>query len=179
MVSWHGRIQILFLEKGHIQILMLSFLFWPAVHEGGHTVGLAHCSTFAGRLRPTADPTLSPRFAAQLQAWCPPNVDPRTAVPMDTVTPRAFDNQYFKNLQGGMGLLSSDQLLFTDSRSRPTVDAWARSGAAFDRAFVAAITKLGRVGVKTDASQGNIRHNCAAFNWIQLLLLCHCPQKNE
>lgn len=132
--------------------------------SGGHTVGLAHCSTFAGRLRPTADPTLSPRFAAQLQAWCPPNVDPRTAVPMDTVTPRAFDNQYFKNLQGGMGLLSSDQLLFTDPRSRPTVDAWARSGAAFDRAFVTAITKLGRVGVKTDASQGNIRHNCAAFN---------------
>jgi peroxidase len=83
---------------------------------------------------------------------------------MDTVTPRAFDNQYFKNLQTGMGLLSSDQLFYTDQRSRPTVDAWAKSEAAFDKAFVAAITKMGRVGVKTDASQGNIRHNCAAFN---------------
>jgi peroxidase len=127
-------------------------------------VGLAHCSTFAGRLRPTVDPTLTPKFAAQLQQWCPANVDARTAVPMDTVTPRAFDNQYFKNLQAGMGLLSSDQLFYTDPRSRPTVDAWAKSEAAFDQAFVAAITKMGRVGAKTDASQGNIRRNCAAFN---------------
>ncbi|KQK21151.1 hypothetical protein BRADI_1g58997v3 [Brachypodium distachyon] len=130
----------------------------------GHTVGLAHCSTFASRLRPTPDPTLSPKFAAQLQTWCPANVDPRTAVPMDTVTPRSFDNQYYKNLQVGMGLLSSDQLLYTDSRTRPTVDAWASSSAAFDRAFVTAITKLGRIGVKTDPSQGNIRRNCAVFN---------------
>lgn len=130
----------------------------------GHTVGFAHCNTFSGRVRgPTPDPTMSPRYAAQLQASCPPNVDPRIAVAMDPVTPRVFDNQYFKNLQNGMGLLASDQLLYSDPRSRPTVDAWAQSSAAFNQAFVAAITKMGRIGVKT-GSQGNIRRNCAALN---------------
>lgn len=151
------KLTALFASNGLSQTDMIAL-------SGGHTVGLAHCSTFASRLRPTVDPTLSPKFAAQLQAWCPANVDARTAVPMDTVTPRSFDNQYFKNLQTGMGLLSSDQLFYTDPRSRPTVDAWAKSEAAFDQAFVAAITKMGRIGVKTDASQGNIRRDCAAFN---------------
>jgi hypothetical protein len=33
------------------------------------------------------------------------------AVTMDVVTPRVFDNQYFRNLQSGMGLLASDQVL--------------------------------------------------------------------
>ncbi|XP_002459236.2 LOW QUALITY PROTEIN: peroxidase 50 [Sorghum bicolor] len=85
------------------------------------------------------------------------------AVTMDVVTPRVFDNQYFRNLQAGMGLLASDQLLYTDTRSRPIVDALARSSVAFERAFVEAITKMGRIGVKTGA-QGNIRRNCAVLN---------------
>ena len=102
-------------------------------------------------------------LAAKLAAWCPDGVDPRVAVTMDVVTPRVFDNQYFRNLQAGMGLLASDQLLYTDTRSRPIVDALARSSVAFERAFVEAITKMGRIGVKTGA-QGNIRRNCAVLN---------------
>ncbi|XP_062188612.1 peroxidase 51-like [Phragmites australis] len=135
------------------------------VLSAAHTGGLAHCGTFSGRIRgPTApDPTMNRSYAARLQAECPANVDPRVAVSMDAVTPVAFDNQFFKNLQSGMGLLASDQVLYSDPRSRPTVDAWARRAAAFNRAFVAAITKLGRVGVKTRA-QGNIRRNCALLN---------------
>ncbi|GJN10511.1 hypothetical protein PR202_ga28610 [Eleusine coracana subsp. coracana] len=132
--------------------------------SAGHTVGFAHCNAFTSRIRgPTPDPTLNSTFAAQLRSWCPPNVDPRIAVTMDVVTPRAFDNQYYKNLQNGMGLLASDQVLHSDPRSRPTVDAWAQSSAAFNKAFVEAITKMGRIGVKTGA-QGNIRRNCAVFN---------------
>ncbi|BAF20669.1 peroxidase 50 [Oryza sativa Japonica Group] len=132
--------------------------------SAGHTVGFAHCNTFLGRIRGSSvDPTMSPRYAAQLQRSCPPNVDPRIAVTMDPVTPRAFDNQYFKNLQNGMGLLGSDQVLYSDPRSRPIVDSWAQSSAAFNQAFVTAMTKLGRVGVKT-GSQGNIRRNCAVLN---------------
>ena len=137
-----------------------------ASHAAGHTVGLAHCGTFSGRLRGASAPdsTLDRGYAAQLQAECPANADPRAAVSMDPVTPVAFDNQYFRNLQAGKGLLASDQVLHTDPRSRPTVDTWARSAAAFDRAFVAAMTKLGRVGVKTGAQQGNIRRNCAVLS---------------
>lgn len=133
--------------------------------SAGHTVGFAHCASFAGRAHGGAggDPAMNRSLAARVREWCPEGVDPRVAVAMDVVTPRVFDNQYFRNVQSGMGLLASDQLLYTDPRSRPTVDALAKSAAAFDRAFVAAITKMGRIGVKTGA-QGNIRRNCAVLN---------------
>ncbi|CAL5092076.1 unnamed protein product [Urochloa decumbens] len=133
--------------------------------SAGHTVGFAHCGTFAGRIWGAAAPDakMNASLAARLREWCPPGVDPRIAVTMDVVTPRVFDNQYFKNLQVGMGLLASDQVLYTDPRSRPMVDAWAKSSAAFSQAFVTAITKMGRIGVKTGA-QGNIRRNCAVLN---------------
>lgn len=109
------------------------------------------------------DPALNRTYAARLQAMCPRNVDPRVAIDMDPVTPLGFDNQYYKNLQQGMGLFTSDQVLFDDPRSRPVVDALAQSSQDFDRAFVAVITKLGRVGIKT-AANGNVRRDCAAFN---------------
>lgn len=94
---------------------------------------------------------------------CPINVDPRIAINMDPATPNTFDNAYFKNLQGGRGLFSSDQVLFTDSRSKATVNQFALNGAAFNRAFVLAMTKLGRVGVLT-GNQGEIRNDCTRPN---------------
>ena len=82
--------------------------------SAGHTVGFAHCGAFAGRIRgPSApDPALNRSLAARLRAWCPAGVDPRVAVTMHVVTPRVFDNQYFRNLRDGMGLLASDQRFF-------------------------------------------------------------------
>ena len=82
---------------------------------------------------------------------------------MDPSTPRTFGNVYYKNLQIGQGLFTSDQVLFTDTRSKPTVTSWANSPTAFNNAFITAMTKLGRVGVKT-GTNGNIRKDCAAFN---------------
>lgn len=82
---------------------------------------------------------------------------------MDPNTPRTFDNVYYKNLQQGKGLFTSDQVLFTDSRSKFTVDAWASNSQAFQNAFISAMTKLGRVGVKTGRN-GNIRFDCGKFN---------------
>ncbi|CAN1231782.1 Peroxidase 45 [Linum grandiflorum] len=74
-----------------------------------------------------------------------------------------FDNAYYRNLQQGKGLFTSDQVLFTDPRSRPTVNRFAASNTAFGQAFVAAITKLGRVGVLT-GSRGEIRRDCSRVN---------------
>ncbi|KAJ3669843.1 hypothetical protein LUZ60_010167 [Juncus effusus] len=131
--------------------------------SGAHTVGFAHCSTFSNRIGSNVDPSMNPAYAARLQAACPPNANPNLAVVFDPSTPLAFDNQYYRNLQQGMGLLASDQILYTDSRSRPFVNSWAKSSVAFQRSFVTAMTKLGRVGVKTGVN-GNIRRNCAVFN---------------
>ncbi|XP_072955519.1 peroxidase 51-like [Typha angustifolia] len=136
--------------------------------SAAHTVGFSHCGSFSNRIYNFSpgnpvDPTLNSGYAAQLQSACPRNVNPNVAVVMDPRTPRAFDSQYYRNLQQNMGLFTSDQVLFTDLRSRPLVNAWAQSEPAFRQAFITAITKLGRVGVKT-GSQGNIRRNCAVFN---------------
>ncbi|KAG6729010.1 hypothetical protein I3842_01G006100 [Carya illinoinensis] len=136
--------------------------------SAAHTVGFSHCSKFAHRIynfsrQNTVDPSLEQNYATQLQSMCPKIVDPRIAINMDPNTPRKFDNVYFKNLEQGKGLFTSDQVLFTDKRSKPTVNSLASSSSAFETAFVTAITKLGRVGVKTGRN-GNIRRNCAAFN---------------
>lgn len=90
-------------------------------------------------------------------------MDPRIAIDMDPTTPRRFDNVYYKNLQQGKGLFTSDQSLFTDKRSRNIVNFFASNNKAFGRAFAAAMTKLGRVGVKT-GKQGEIRHFCNMLN---------------
>lgn len=128
-----------------------------------HTVGFSHCSRFANRMGNPVDPTLNKAYAVELQQQCPKNVNPDIAINMDPNTPRTFDNMYYKNLQQGKGLFTSDQVLFTDTRTRPTVNTWATNNAAFQQAFITAMTKLGRVGVKT-GKNGNIRSNCAAFN---------------
>ncbi|XP_010464099.1 PREDICTED: peroxidase 73-like isoform X1 [Camelina sativa] len=136
--------------------------------SAAHTLGFAHCGKVFNRIynfnrTHSVDPTLNKAYAKELQAACPKKVDPRIAINMDPTTPRKFDNLYFKNLQQGKGLFTSDQVLFTDGRSRPTVNAWAKNSVAFNKAFVTAMTKLGRVGVKTRRN-GNIRRDCGVFN---------------
>lgn len=137
-------------------------------NAGAHTLGFSHCSRFANRVynfspRSRVDPSLNPQYAAQLRQMCPINVDPRIAINMDPTTPQTFDNAYFRNLQGGRGLFTSDQVLFTDGRSRSTVDRFAASNDAFNRAFATAMTKLGRVDVLT-GNQGEIRIDCTRPN---------------
>jgi len=136
--------------------------------SAAHTLGFSHCGKFSNRIysfstQTRVDPTLNKAYVAQLQSMCPRNVDPTIAINMDPNTPRRFDNMYYKNLQQGKGLFTSDQVLFTDARSKPTVNNWASNSATFNQAFITAMTKLGRVGVKT-GSKGNIRRQCDVFN---------------
>ncbi|KAJ1433463.1 Secretory peroxidase [Sesbania bispinosa] len=136
--------------------------------SGAHTIGFSHCNRFSNRIynfspRSRIDPTLNLQYAFQLRQMCPLRVDPRIAINMDPVTPQKFDNQYFKNLQQGKGLFTSDQVLFTDGRSKATVNLFASNEKAFESAFINAITKLGRVGVKT-GNQGEIRIDCTRPN---------------
>ncbi|KAM3286829.1 peroxidase 16 [Capsicum chacoense] len=136
--------------------------------SGAHTLGFSHCDRFANRIysfTPSnpVDPSLDPEYAKQLMGMCPQNVDPSIAINMDPVTPRTFDNEYYKNLVGGKGLFTSDQVLFTDESSQGTVNDFANNGFDFNGAFVTAMRKLGRVGVKT-GDKGEIRLDCSRFN---------------
>lgn len=94
---------------------------------------------------------------------CPVNVDTRIAINMDPTTPNTFDNVYYKNLQQGKGLFTSDQSLFTDNRSKATVNQFASNSTAFQQAFVTAITKLGSIQVLT-GNQGEVRRDCTRPN---------------
>ncbi|CAN1137506.1 Peroxidase 73 [Linum perenne] len=132
--------------------------------SGAHTLGFSHCDRFSSRIYSSPiDPSLNPAYAQQLMTACPRNVDPSIAIDMDPTTPRKFDNVYYQNLVDGKGMFSSDQVLFSDRRSRPTVVDFARSGADFNGGFVSAMRKLGRVGVKT-GNQGRIRRDCSSLN---------------
>jgi peroxidase len=94
------------------------------------TAGISRTSEAAA----TADPTMDPGYGSQLLAACPPGVDVNVAVDLDPETPKVFHNQYFINLQKGMGLLTSDQVLYADLRSRPIVDNWAANSTDFQQA---------------------------------------------
>ncbi|KAM3286830.1 peroxidase 55 [Capsicum chacoense] len=136
--------------------------------SGAHTLGFSHCNRFSDRLYSFSpsnpvDPSLDPDYAKQLMEMCPQDVDPSAIVDMDPVTPQTFDNEYYKNLVGGKGLFTSDQVLFTDESSQGTVNDFATNSFDFNGAFVSAMRKLGRVGVKT-GDEGEIRLDCTMFN---------------
>lgn len=136
--------------------------------SGAHTVGFSHCNRFANRIYSftrsnPVDPSLDSDYAQQLMDECPRNVDPTIAINMDPTTPRTFDNVYYQNLVAKKGLFTSDEVLFTDTQSQPTVLNFANNPGEFNAAFITAMRKLGRVGVKT-GSLGEIRRDCTAFN---------------
>ncbi|XP_054803161.1 peroxidase 55 [Prosopis cineraria] len=132
--------------------------------SGAHTVGFSHCNEFTDRLYSSqVDPTMNSDFAQRLMQLCPRNFDPQVAIDLDVQSPRAFDNLYYQNLVSGQGLLTSDQVLFTDSDSQSTVVEFANNPAEFNAAFGTAMRKLGRVGVKT-GKEGEIRIDCTKFN---------------
>ncbi|KAG6602684.1 Peroxidase 55, partial [Cucurbita argyrosperma subsp. sororia] len=133
--------------------------------SGAHTIGASHCNRFADRLFSSsgADSSLNRAYAEQLKQACPRNVDPNVVVQLDPTTPNTFDNVYYQNLIDGKGLFKSDEILFTSSASKSTVVEFANDGGEFNAAFVAAMRKLGRVGVKTGRA-GEIRRDCSAFN---------------
>ncbi|KAE8716007.1 Peroxidase 16 [Hibiscus syriacus] len=108
------------------------------------------------------DPTLNIQYAMQLRQMCPRIVDPTIAINMDPNTPGTFDNVYYKNLQqeGSLHLRSGTVFGSEVEKHR---QPFASSNAAFNQAFVAAVTKLGRVGVLT-GNQGEIRRDCTRPN---------------
>ncbi|KAL0555899.1 hypothetical protein IC582_004401 [Cucumis melo] len=136
--------------------------------SGAHTVGFSHCNRFTNRLynfsaTSKVDPSLDPNYAKKLMDACPQNVDPRVAVDMDPISPRKMDNVYYQNLKNHKGLFTSDQVLYTDPLSQATVSDFANDRNGFNKAFAAAMVRLGRVGVKTGVV-GEIRKDCTTFN---------------
>ncbi|CAL4891905.1 unnamed protein product [Urochloa decumbens] len=143
--------------------------------SGAHTIGVAHCNTFAARLSSGtgpnaaagADPTLNAAYAAQLRARCGPAPaaanNNATAVAMDPGSPARFDAHYYVNLKLGRGLFTSDAALLTDPRAAGMIHRLTKQGYFLEE-FRNAVRKMGRVGVLT-GHHGEIRRNCRAVNY--------------
>ncbi|KAK8716392.1 hypothetical protein V6N13_043702 [Hibiscus sabdariffa] len=127
--------------------------------SGAHTLGVARCATFKGRLS-SADPTLDSSFAKTLSKTC--SGGDNAEQPFDA-TPRSFDNFYFNALMRKSGVLFSDQTLYTSPRTRGIVNGYAMNQAMFFFDFQQAMIKMGTLDVK-EGSKGEVRQDCRKIN---------------
>ncbi len=137
-----------------------SALWRSSAAAGAHTIGLAHCSAFSNRLSPTLDSTLASPLAQSLLTLCPSGSNNTTN--LDVTTPTKFDAAYFRNLQEGLGLLTSDAEFQSDGSTSGFVSANTNFNT-FAANFISSMIAMGNVEVLTGTA-GQIRTNCHAFN---------------
>lgn len=133
---------------------------------GAHTIGRSSCGVIQDRLynfngTGTSDPSIDSNYLKFLKRKC------RWAserVELDATTPWQFDNTYYTNLQMKMGLLHTDQILYSDSRTSPLVAALASNPSIFHHQFGVSMAKLANVQVLTCENEGEIRTNCNCVN---------------
>jgi peroxidase len=139
------------------------------VLSGAHSFGRSHCSAFSFRLYPQVAPDMDAAYATQLRARCPPPAAPPATgrrdrvVDLDPVTKLVLDNQYYKNIQRGEVLFTSDATLVSQSDTAALVDLYARNRKLWASRFAAAMVKMGNLDVLT-GSQGEIRKFCNRVN---------------
>ncbi|CAL9084897.1 unnamed protein product, partial [Musa textilis] len=137
--------------------------------SGSHTIGQSRCTSFRQRLynengNGLPDFTLDPAYAARLRSRCPRSGGDQNLFPLDLVSPTKFDNHYFKNLVAKKGLLSSDEILFTNSpATKKLVELYAANGELFFQHFARSMVKMGNIAPLT-GSMGEIRKNCRKVN---------------
>ncbi|XP_002992287.2 peroxidase P7 [Selaginella moellendorffii] len=139
--------------------------------SGSHTIGLSRCVSFRDRLynfsgsgRP--DSTLQPHFWEDLRAKCPRFHGNNVVAPLDAHTPLHFDNLYYHNLHASVGLLNSDQVLYSTSgpnSTRAIVTRYRDDQGAFFADFASAMVKMGNISPLTGTS-GQIRKKCRRVN---------------
>lgn len=137
--------------------------------SGSHTIGFARCTSFRQRLynqsgngRP--DMSLEESLAANLRQICPIAGGDENLSALDMITVAKFDNNYFMNLIKNMGLLYSDQVLFSGNDiSRELVITYAEDQEAFFQQFAESMIKMGKISPLM-GSHGEIRKNCRKTN---------------
>ncbi|VYS60023.1 unnamed protein product [Arabidopsis thaliana] len=136
---------------------------------GSHTIGNSRCIGFRQRLynhtgNNDPDQTLNQDYASMLQQGCPISGNDQNLFNLDYVTPTKFDNYYYKNLVNFRGLLSSDQILFTQSiETMEMVKFYAENEGAFFEQFAKSMVKMGNISPLT-GTDGEIRRICRRVN---------------
>nr|AAX44001.2 putative secretory peroxidase [Catharanthus roseus] len=132
--------------------------------SGSHTIGQARCTNFRARIYNETN-NLDAALAQTRRSNCPRPSGSRdnNLAPLDLQTPRAFDNNYYKNLVNRRGLLHSDQQLFNGGSTDSIVRSYSGNPASFASDFAAAMIKMGDISPLT-GSNGQIRKNCRRIN---------------
>jgi peroxidase len=132
--------------------------------SGAHTVGMANCEHYKGRIY-GSEYSSNPSFLEARRQMCPPQGSSGDAskAPFDTQTPRRFDNAYYRDLIAHQGLLNSDQALYSGGGVDKLVERYGADGAAFGRDFATAMVKMGNIpppnGMPTE-----VRLQCSKAN---------------
>ncbi|XP_044437421.1 peroxidase 4 [Triticum aestivum] len=115
--------------------------------SGAHTVGMANCHNYRGRIYGTdGDTNIDPSFAETRRQTCPDGDNEGGMAPFDEQTPMTFDNAYYKDLIARRGLLSSDQALYgSGGRQDDLVEMYSRDGKRFAKDFAKAMVKMGNI----------------------------------
>ncbi|KAK9155842.1 hypothetical protein Sjap_003322 [Stephania japonica] len=141
---------------------------FQALGLSGHTIGTAHCFTFANRLynftgKGDTDPRMDKNYIAQLKKKCAPT-DNTTIVEMDPGSFKNFDSDYYTLVSKRRGLFESDAALLNDSETSAYVRLQASNhGSTFFQDFAESMVKMGKIGVLT-GNAGEIRRHCAVIN---------------
>ncbi|GMI90012.1 peroxidase 52 [Hibiscus trionum] len=129
--------------------------------SGGHTIGLARCTTFRGRIY--NDTNIDANFAATRRANCPASGGDNNLAPLEIQTPTRFDNNYYRDLVAQRGLLHSDQELFNGGSQDALVRTYSNNPNTFSSDFAAAMVRMGNISPLT-GTNGEIRRNCRVVN---------------
>ncbi|XP_076895633.1 peroxidase 72-like [Bidens hawaiensis] len=137
--------------------------------SGSHTIGNARCTSFRQRLYNNTgngqpDFKLERSYAAQLRANCPRTGGDQNLFPLDPGSPTKFDNGYYKNLLALKGLLSSDEILYTQNQETyDLVKLYAKNEDEFFKQFAKSMIKMGYITPLT-GNHGEIRKICRRVN---------------
>jgi peroxidase len=130
--------------------------------SGAHTFGRAHCRTITPGL--IDGDGINSDFAAKLTLACPNSSADSVLLNLDFSTPNKFDNNYFKQLRKGEGVLHSDRVLeSTPGSNVDIVKDYAENRKTFLKQFAISNIKMGNIKPLT-GTQGEIRINCRVPN---------------
>jgi peroxidase len=134
---------------------------------GSHTFGRARCAAVTPRFTNNSSHFLNdtnvidPKLKAKLLKHCANASDPNLVINnLDQTTPNTFDNKYYTNLEKGLGVLHTDQILFSaQGANAALVKLYGQKQDLFFSAFAQGMIKMQNLGPLT-GTQGQIRLQC-------------------
>ncbi|XP_068660671.1 peroxidase 29-like isoform X2 [Aristolochia californica] len=129
---------------------------------GAHTIGISHCININMNRedQPEEKIGLRSQFQKFLKLSCRKTGSlAKTTFLINDLTNLVFDNQYYRDIVDGRGLLRVDAEISKDPRTAPIVAEFARDQNYFFEVFTTAFIKLASSGVLT-GDQGRVVRSC-------------------